>query len=294
MSNPLVCLFTVLLVSSSQAQSAGVLREAWTGLPGNTIPDLLESPNYPGAPVFRVVDPEFRAPADWRDSYGLRMRAFLTPGTDGDYTFWISGDDNCELWLSTDATPEKRVRIARVPGATAAQVWTTYPEQKSIPVTLAGGQRYYIEALMKEGSGADNLSVAWATTPDATPVIIPGTNLTPFEIPAANPTGLVVEAGQEVRQHAPNLKVDLSAQTLDLTKPSRSATVAWTQVGGAAALIRTPATALTAIDLPGIGSYVFRATATNSTGTATDDVTVTILPKLAPDAGSALAEYWLG
>jgi len=291
---PIVSFVSVLLVSGVQAQSPGILREVWMNLPGATVSDLLNSANYPAAPVIRLVDPEFRAPADWRDTYGVRMRGYLTPTASGDYTFWISGDDNCELWLSPDGTPENRRRIAQVPAWTGVDAWTKYPEQKSVPVTLAAGQRYYIEALQKEGSGGDSLSVAWATSPSASPVVIPGANLTPFEVPGVVPTGLVVEAGHEVRQHAPNLKVELSAQTLDLRSSTRTTTVAWSQVSGAKSLIRTPTTAATEVDLPGVGTFVFRATATNSAGSATDDIKVTILPKLAPDAGQALTEYWFG
>jgi hypothetical protein len=231
---------------------------------------------------------------DWQENYGVRVRAFLTPTTSADYTFWISGDDQCELWLSTDATPEKRVRIARTPSWTAPLLWTKFPEQRSVPVTLAAGQRYYIEALMKEGTGGDSLAVAWADSPTGTPAVIGGGNLAPFEVPPTVPLGLLVEAGQAIRRYAPNLKIDLSAQTLDLASPSRGATVAWSQVGGAASLIRTPGNANTEVDLPAVGTYTFRATASNSSGTVTDDVVVTILPKLAPDAGSALTEFWFG
>jgi hypothetical protein len=34
-------------------------------------------------------------------------------------------------------------------------------ENRSQPVTLEGGKRYYIEALMAEGYGNDNLAVTW-------------------------------------------------------------------------------------------------------------------------------------
>lgn len=37
----------------------------------------------------------------------------------------------------------------------------TYPENVSDPIHLVAGQRYYLEALMKENYGADHLAVAW-------------------------------------------------------------------------------------------------------------------------------------
>ena len=34
------------------------------------------------------------------DNYGTRMRWYITAPATGNYTFWIAGDDNSELWLS--------------------------------------------------------------------------------------------------------------------------------------------------------------------------------------------------
>jgi uncharacterized protein (DUF1800 family) len=287
-------LFGLSLAAAPEVMAGGVLREVWTDLPGLTVADLQGASNFPGAPVYRVVDPEFRAPANWRDFYGLRMRALLTPEVDGAYTFWVAGDDNCELWLSSDATPEKKVRIARVPGWTAVDAWTKYPEQRSAPVPLVAGRQYYIEALMKEGAGLDSLSVAWAAAPDGPPVVIGERFLAPFEVPAVVSPGLLVEAGAAVRQHAPNLQVELMGQAVDLRSAPRALSFSWSQVSGSPALLRTPAGAGTLVDLPEVGTYVFRVTAGFSGGSVSDEVTVTILPKLAPDAGQALSEYWLG
>lgn len=281
-------------LGTAQAAHAGVLREVWTNVPGSAVADLVNSPHFPSSPVLRTIEPDLRSPVNWRDSYGVRLRAFLTPAASEDYTFWISGDETCELWLSTGADPANRALIARVPSRTGDQVWTAHAVQQSAPVALVAGERYYIEALLKESGGADGLAVAWATSPSAPPVLIPADRLTPFETPATPPAGLIVQAGQDIQQHAPNFRVDLSAQTLDPASPTRSATVVWSQVSGATSLIRTPNAANTQVDLPGIGNYVFRATASTSNGLATDEVAVTILAKLAPDAGSALTEYWLG
>lgn len=272
----------------------GVLREVWTQLDGSSVGELVTSANYPEAPLMKTLEPEFRSQANWADRYGVRMRALLTPPSSGSYTFWISGDDNCELWLSTDDTPANKVRIARVSSWTNVDAWTTYPEQKSAPIALVGGRRYYVEALMKEGSGGDSLSVAWATSPDATLVVIPGSVLTP--VAAAGPvlSGVVVQAGADITQYAPNLTVQLNAQALHLANPSRSPTFVWSQVSGDAAVIKTPTLGNTTVELPAVGTYVFRVTANVNGGAGTDDITVKVLPKLAPDAGSALAEYWFG
>jgi hypothetical protein len=246
-------IFSILVAALAAASSAwsqnGVLREVWTQVSGSTVHDLVTSPNYPAAPILSHVVPELRSPNDWSDSYGQRLRAFLTPAASGEYTFWISGDDTAELWLSTDAAPANRRRIARVPGATGNQVWTANAAQQSAVISLVAGQRYYIEALMKEQGGADSLAVAWAMAPDTAPSLIPSSVLTPFSTTAALPTGVIVQAGANITQYAPNLSVALSAQAVDMAAPRQSATYTWSQVSGAAAVIKTPAAANTLVGL---------------------------------------------
>ncbi|MCL5280170.1 MAG: PA14 domain-containing protein, partial [Planctomycetes bacterium] len=104
---------------------------------------------------------------DWFDNAGTRARAFLTPPQDGDYTFFVCGDDACELWLSTDDKPANAVKIAEVTGWTPALAWdgaggsTDVAKLKSAPIALKAGQSYYIEGLHKEGGGGDSISVGW-------------------------------------------------------------------------------------------------------------------------------------
>jgi hypothetical protein len=143
------------------AQSNGVLREAYLNIAGGTIADLTNNPAFPASPGVESIEPIFEAPTGFSDNYGTRMRALLLPPVNGNYTFWISGDDNCALYLSTTENPSQRVAIATVNTWTGVREWTKEPNQQSAPIPLNAGQRYYIEALQKEGSGGDNLAVRW-------------------------------------------------------------------------------------------------------------------------------------
>ena len=295
--NKLLTLFSYVfmaLTAVTQAQTSGVLREVWTNLEGSTIPDLTLADNFPSTPVLRTLDANFASPVNWAERYGMRMRAFLTPTVSGNYTFYVSGDDNCELWLSTNDSAANKVRIATLTGFSNPLQWTKFASQKSAEIALVAGQRYYIEAMAKEGYGGDHLSVGWATSPSAAATVIPGSVLTPFEVPAAAPTGVVVEAGKAVTQHAPNFVVLAQAQALNVADANVTASVQWTQVSGKTAVIATPTLATTQITVPSAGTYVFRASATVGTTTSSDELTVTISAPLAPDAGKALAEYWFG
>jgi hypothetical protein len=178
------------LVATSLGQPTGeILCEFWFGIGGTAVSDLTGHPDYPDNPHDGVMLTEFNTPGEgnWGvDNYGARVRGYLYPPADGDYTFWVAGDDFCELYLSTDDDPANATLIAEVPGWTSYLEWAKYPEQQSAPITLVGGGKYYIEGLMKEGGGGDNMQVGWQGGPIAEPyTIIDGAYLSPLPWPDA-------------------------------------------------------------------------------------------------------------
>jgi len=151
------------VVHPASAQPTGyILFEYWFDIGGTAVSDLTGNTAYPGNPNESEWRQNYEGPVDWKDNYGSRARGFLYPPADGDYTFWISGDDFVELYLSTDDDPANATLIAQVPSWTQHLEWGKYPEQQSAPVTLVGGQKYYIESIMKEAGGGDSMTVAWA------------------------------------------------------------------------------------------------------------------------------------
>ncbi|NIP27991.1 MAG: hypothetical protein GWN67_26030, partial [Phycisphaerae bacterium] len=139
-----------------------ILYEYWDGITGSAVSDLTSSPDYPGNPTSIDYKTSFEAPSDIAEYYGIRMRGYIHPPSDGNYIFWISSDDNSQLWLSTDENPANISLIAQETGWSSVRVWTLGGEEESAPIPLVGGQKYYIEALMKEHGGGDNLAVAWS------------------------------------------------------------------------------------------------------------------------------------
>jgi hypothetical protein len=208
----------------------GITFEWWFDIDGTAISDLTGQASYPDSPDEGEIRESFDGPVDWLDNYGTRARGWLNPTDDGEYTFWISGDDYQELYLSTDDDPANAALIAQVPGWTGHLEWTKYPEQQSEPITLAAGGSYYIEALMKEGGGGDSLAVGW-TGPgigDETTVIA-GAYVTPAPfapslhkarnpVPAdgavdADVTTVEWQAGVAAVSHAVYLDGELVAET---------------------------------------------------------------------------------
>jgi hypothetical protein len=156
-----------------------ILHERWIGISGTSVADLTSNPDYPDRPFTVNQLTSLEGAIDWMDDYGSRIRGYLYPPATGNYTFWIAGDDNCELWLSTDGAPAKAVLIAEVPGWTNSREWNKYTEQESASITLTANQKYYIEVLHKEGTGGDNIAVAWSG-PGISQEVIAGRYLSPW------------------------------------------------------------------------------------------------------------------
>ncbi len=152
-----------------------ILREWWSGFGGTSVNDLRGRLNQKpsGSDLLEVFD----APVEWANDYGTRIRGYVHPPRTGQYVFWIASDDNSELWLSTDEDPANKKLIGSVPEWTGHNEWGKVPSQKSEPVKLEAGRRYYIEALQKEGGGGDHLSVGWQLPGGAQERPIPGARL---------------------------------------------------------------------------------------------------------------------
>ncbi|WKN42865.1 PA14 domain-containing protein [Tunicatimonas pelagia] len=161
-------------------QSRGfILQEFWFNVAGASTAEI-PTVNIPQA-VETLT--QFASPADIGQGYGSRIRGFLCPPVSGEYTFFIAGDDNCELFLSSDDTEDNKIKIAEVPDWTNPGAYTKYPVQKSQSVVLEAEASYYIEALHKEAEGGDHVSVAWLLPGQIEPSVIPGDYLSPFALP---------------------------------------------------------------------------------------------------------------
>jgi hypothetical protein len=167
---------------SVSSGTGSILREHWTGITGTSVSNLTSNSNYPNSPTGTSQLTSLEAPTNWGDNYGSRIRGYIHPPVTGSYTFWIAGDDNTELYLSTNDNPANRSRISSVAGWTNAREWTKYSTQQSAAIQLTAGQKYYIEVLHKEGTGGDNVAVAWQG-PSISQQVIGGSYVSPY-VPA--------------------------------------------------------------------------------------------------------------
>jgi DNA-binding beta-propeller fold protein YncE len=174
------------LTSTSATQSeffggtrGHIVHELWTDISGETVAALLADPAYPHYPVNARLRTSFEAPANAGSSFGSRMRAYLIPPVTGTYQFWISSDDDSVLRLSPTFEESRAEEIASVPQATDIREWNRFPSQRSAPIELVAGLLYYIEALHREGGGADHLAVGWTGPGITATTVIDGFHLMP-------------------------------------------------------------------------------------------------------------------
>jgi len=165
----------------------GILFERWDGVGGTRVADLTGSPAFRRPPSATQRLDAFATSDDTRDAFGARLRGSVTPPVSGDYVFWISGDDECQLWLNDRGdSPDGRRLVAQVREWTDPLQWDRDPAQQSRPVRLEAGRCYYVEALVKEGTGSSHAAVGWRLPGGALERPIPGARLSPF---AAAPGG---------------------------------------------------------------------------------------------------------
>jgi len=163
-----------------------ILREWWATISGAYVSYLTADVNYPNNPNDRGLMRRLQGPSNWGRYYGARFRGYLYPPATGSYTFYIESSCESQLRLSTDSDPGNSVLIANVtfgsgpPPYPAIYGWTTYSSQKSSPISLTAGGKYYIEVLHKESSVAvDHVAVAWEG-PGITQQVIDGVYLSPY------------------------------------------------------------------------------------------------------------------
>ncbi|HYE33439.1 MAG TPA: PA14 domain-containing protein [Methylomirabilota bacterium] len=148
--------------------TGAILWEVWRNINGTAVTDLTGNPKFASEPDETWVITNLEAPSDRADNFGSRFRGFIHPPVTGVYEFWVNSDDQSQLWLSSDDNPVNKALIAHEPQWNNSRDWLTTvrrnplaPENRSAPLTLQAGKKYYVEVLHKEGGGGDNLSVAW-------------------------------------------------------------------------------------------------------------------------------------
>ena len=109
-------------------------------------------------------------------NYAARVAGFFIPPSNGVYRFYQASDDGSQLWMNTNAvnsaSPTGMVLLINVP---SANLGYTAAGSVSPYLTLVGGQRYYLEAQVANGSGGEYVALTVRENGDLRPL----TNGTP-------------------------------------------------------------------------------------------------------------------
>jgi hypothetical protein len=138
-----------------------VFWECWQGVYGDSLIHLQRAPAFPSSPSLRTWRTSLSGPFGFDDQYGSRMRVLLEPRKSGQHTFWLTGDNHCQLFLSTDDSKFNKRLVAEVADYARSSEWTKRPAQRSAAITLEAGRRYFLEVLHKEKWGEDHAAVSW-------------------------------------------------------------------------------------------------------------------------------------
>lgn len=168
---------TINVVSEGSLVQGSIEHQIFSDITGSTVSDLTSDPKYPNSPDSTSTLASFDSGQDIANNFGSRIRAYVTPPTTGSYTFYVCSDDASELYLSSDDTEGNKTLIASVTEWAPYSDWTKFTSQKSTSITLTAGERYYIEALHKEGGGGDHVQVAWTGPDFATTTVVAGAYL---------------------------------------------------------------------------------------------------------------------
>ncbi|MFC7339518.1 PA14 domain-containing protein [Haloferula chungangensis] len=161
----------------------GALAEAvWTDVPGRTIEDLYADPKFHESANYRRLIYTSEGSRGLGSNTGTRIQGYVTAPVTGDYTFWLTGDDQTEFWLSTDDDKFNKQLIVAPDSYYGYQEYDVDASQQSASVSLVAGQRYYIELLHKEGSGdgVSPVSLVWQP-PSEDRSLIPSPYLSSYE-----------------------------------------------------------------------------------------------------------------
>ncbi|KAK3587658.1 hypothetical protein CHS0354_042441 [Potamilus streckersoni] len=91
------------------------------------------------------------------DNFVSRLSGYFIPPHDGQYQFFVKGDDRVKLYFSQTGPPTGKVLIAKSPGY-SSNFWN-YSEQSSPRFTLIKGKSYYLDVLHLENSGGASVQV---------------------------------------------------------------------------------------------------------------------------------------
>src|SRR5580765_215177 len=177
----MMAVFCLNVADAAQSFIPGKLKEEyWQGAGAGPFKADVEA-GTAGTPTSISLLNSFEVPLNIANNYSVRVSGVFIPASTGDYVFILSADDTADLFLSTDATPANKRVIAQQPGWNSSRQWVSDAgagldlQQKTsntwtngvgdtpfaTGIHLLAGTQYYIEGVMNEFGGGDNMEVTF-------------------------------------------------------------------------------------------------------------------------------------
>jgi hypothetical protein len=101
------------------------------------------------------------------DNFVVRLTGSIIAPTNGNYSFWVYGDDRAELWLQTSLASTNLTKVAHNSQSQSKDQWDEEAIQHSGNYTLEAGKAYNFQCIMAEFGGNAWGAFGW-TLPDGT------------------------------------------------------------------------------------------------------------------------------
>ena len=165
-----------------------LIHKVWNTITLNNydITDLTTDARYPNSPSSVDTLTQFTT-FSTVSFFGDRVLGYIAPQVTGNYTFWVAGADDVQLYLSTNESVANKRLICTIPDYSSIGEFTRYPTQKSAVINLVAGQFYYVELLHIQSEGEAHFDVQWQTPTNATRSPIPSANLSSRTCSTATP-----------------------------------------------------------------------------------------------------------
>lgn len=312
---------TLSFAAAPASPQGTITAKGFLNIPGTLVADLTGSDKFPDNPDVKFYHPYFEwnpdpsgdiaVPANnaYGENYGVQMQGYFYPPSTGDYVFYLSADDGAQLFLSADDNPANKKLIAEETGWSNPRSWesvgggstieaknsstftgtqwaTKDPNTGGARITLTQGRPYYIEALMKEGGGGDNLAVAVLdpqSTIDST-LPIPGNRLSPFD---ASSQARILSQPEDAAVYAGGI-ANFSVG-LDLPPGVTVTSTRWTKNGADIPDSNTQSLALPATAADN-GARI-QAIVTTSAGTLTSEEAILTVATLTPEFAQGVVRF---
>jgi hypothetical protein len=152
--------------------------EMWWGIGGGAPNDLRNNAAYPLSPTLDFSASTFNSELVVTNgpfnTYGGRIRGYLTPTETADYIFFIRGDDQAELRINLEGKFDDIDSVDIAPDAVDTTAGDPFQEPDidasvTVPMHLVKGQKIAVQLIWKESNGNDYGQLAWRKVGDVTP-----------------------------------------------------------------------------------------------------------------------------